>query len=125
MLYFYPKDNTPGCTSEACQFRDDFPAFATVDAVILGVSPDDAASHARFVGKFDLPFTLLADTGQKVCSAYGVWRQKSMYGRTYMGVVRTTYLIDPKGKVVWRWDKVKVSAHAQAVLDKINELVGK
>lgn len=123
ILYFYPKDNTSGCTRQACQFRDALPKFKKAGAVILGVSPDDEKSHARFVDKFDLPFTLLADTEQKVCTKYGVWQEKSMYGRKYMGVVRTTFLIDPSGKVAHRWDKVKVPGHEQAVMDKLKELV--
>jgi len=122
VLYFYPKDNTSGCTQQACQFRDARAKFSRSKAVILGVSPDNSKSHTKFIGKFDLPFTLLADTEKKVCSAYGVWQQKSMYGRKYMGVVRTTYLIDPKGKVAYRWDKVKVTDHEQEVLAMIKEL---
>ncbi len=119
VLYFYPKDDTSGCTAEACQFRDDLPRFRKKDAVVLGVSPDAAASHKKFADKYKLPFTLLADTEKEVCQRYGVWQQKSMYGRKYMGVVRTTYLIDPKGKVAQRWDKVKVPGHAEAVMGAI------
>ena len=116
VLYFYPKDDTPGCTTQACRFRDALPAFTKGKAVVLGVSPDDESSHAKFATKHDLNFTLLADPGAKVCEKYGVWQEKSMYGRTYMGVVRTTFLIGPDGKVVRRWDKVKVPGHAQDVL---------
>ncbi len=122
VLYFYPKDNTSGCTSQACQFRDDLPKFNTQNAVVLGVSPDSAASHVKFIQKQDLNFTLLADPEHKALTKYGVWQEKSMYGRKYMGVVRTTYLIDPKGKVRFRWDKVKVTDHAQTVLTKLDEL---
>jgi len=122
VLYFYPKDDTSGCTKEACQFRDAMPTLKTSKAVVLGVSPDDEASHTRFREKYDLPFDLLADTDKKVCAKFGVWQQKSMYGRKYMGVVRTTYLIDPKGKVARRWDKVKVPGHEREVLDAIRGL---
>lgn len=122
VLYFYPKDDTSGCTKEACAFRDMQPDFGKVDAVVLGVSPDDEKSHAKFVEKHDLNFTLLADVGSKVCEKYGVWQEKSMYGRTYMGVVRTTYLIGADGKVKERWDKVKVPGHAEAVLEAIKSL---
>ena len=119
VLYFYPKDDTSGCTAQACQFRDALPGFKAGKAVVLGVSPDDEASHTKFRQKHDLPFDLLADTDKTVCTKYGVWQQKSMYGRKYMGVVRTTYLIDPKGKVAHRWDKVKVPGHEQQVLEAI------
>ncbi|MFK7961627.1 MAG: thioredoxin-dependent thiol peroxidase [Phycisphaerales bacterium] len=121
VLYFYPKDDTSGCTKQACGFRDELPAFEALDAVVLGVSPDDVASHRKFADKFELPFTLLADAPAekgdqpKVCGAYGVWQEKSMYGRKYMGVVRTTYLINADGKVAQRWDKVKVAGHIEAV----------
>ncbi len=121
VLYFYPKDDTSGCTKEACQFRDAQPAFDQSKAVVLGVSPDDEKAHAKFAGKYELPFTLLADPDKTVLTKYGVWQQKSMYGRKYMGVVRTTYLIDPKGKVAARWDKVKVPNHEQEVLKRIAE----
>lgn len=127
VLYFYPKDDTPGCTKQACGFRDAMPQFASSKAVIFGVSPDDVESHAKFAEKFDLPFTLLADTPgddgtAPVCHAYGVWQERSMYGRTFMGVVRTTYLIDAEGKVAKRWDKVKVDDHADEVLAAIESL---
>ncbi len=122
VLYFYPKDDTPGCTVEACRFRDSSAEFTKRGAVVLGVSPDDAKSHGKFVNKFSLPFPLLADTEKKACQAYGVWQEKSMYGRKYMGVARTTYLIDPKGKVAARWDKVKPTEHDSEVLAKLDEL---
>lgn len=121
VVYFYPKDDTSGCTKEACQFRDGLPDFEAVDAVVLGVSPDDETSHAKFVAKHELNFTLLADPDASICAKYGVWQEKSMYGRKYAGVVRTTYLIDPAGKVAARWDKVKVPDHAAAVLEAIRE----
>ena len=124
VLYFYPKDHTSGCTKEACQFRDRMTDFQDRDVVVLGVSPDSVTSHEKFAAKLDLPFPLLADPGSIVCSAYGVWQEKSMYGRKYMGVVRTTYLIDSKGKVVHRWDKVKVPDHDSQVLEKLDELRG-
>jgi len=124
ILYFYPKDDTSGCTDEACQFRDLLPKFTTAKAVVLGVSPDGSASHAKFARKHGLNFTLLADEpGPKglpaACSAYGTWQEKSMYGRKYLGVVRTTYLIGPDGKVLRRWDKVTVPGHAAEVLAAI------
>ncbi len=122
VLYFYPKDDTPGCTAEACSFRDGMKAFADRGAIVLGVSPDEVGSHAKFATRHKLPFDLLADTERKVCHAYGVWQEKSMYGRTYMGVVRTTYLISPAGKVAFRWDKVKVKDHEKNVLAKLDEL---
>ncbi len=128
VLYFYPKDDTSGCTKQACGFRDAMPAFEAGDAVILGVSPDGPASHRRFIDKHGLPFTLLADEppadGEDpvVSSRYGVWQEKSMYGRRYMGVVRTTYLIDAEGRVARRWDRVKVPGHAEAVLEAVQAL---
>lgn len=122
VLYFYPKDNTSGCTKEACGFRDQLPDFGAADAVVLGVSPDDEKSHGKFVDKYELPFTLLADPEHVALTQYGVWQEKSMYGRKYMGVVRTTYLIAPGGKVAKRWDKVKVNGHVQAVLDALTGL---
>jgi peroxiredoxin Q/BCP len=125
ILFFYPKDDTSGCTKEACQFRDQLPDFKKVKTRIFGVSPDSVESHRKFVDKHELNFTLLADAARdadenpKVCLKYGVWQEKSMYGRKYMGVARTTYLIDPKGKVVHRWDKVKVPEHESGVLAMI------
>jgi peroxiredoxin Q/BCP len=124
VLYFYPKDNTPGCTTEACQFRDGYGQFKSRKVAVLGLSPDDEKSHGKFAAKFSLPFPLLADTDKSVVNAYGVWKEKSMYGRKYMGVERTTYLIDPDGKVAYRWDKVKVGGHDAEVLAKIDELAG-
>ena len=127
VLYFYPKDNTSGCTKEACAFRDLLPKFKRGKAVVLGVSPDSAASHLRFIEKHDLNFTLLADVKDadgtpKLCAKYGVWQEKKNYGRTYLGVVRTTYLIGPDGKVARRWDKVKVAGHVEQVLDAVKAL---
>lgn len=122
VLYFYPKDDTPGCTKEACAFRDDLPKFKPSKAAILGVSILDEASKARFSGKYDLNFPLLADPDHDVAEKYGVWQKKSLYGRSFMGIVRTTYLIDGGGKVARRWDNVKVDGHSDAVLDAVNEL---
>lgn len=119
VLYFYPKDDTPGCTKQACGFRDALPDFSGVDAVILGVSRDDTASHAKFVKKFDLNFPLLADTEGTITEAYGVWVEKSMYGKKYMGIERTTFLIDKEGKIEKIWSKVKVDNHAKEVLQAI------
>jgi peroxiredoxin Q/BCP len=127
VLYFYPKDDTPGCTVEACSFRDAWARFRKAGADVLGVSTDGAASHARFIGKFRLPFALLADepVGKKppaVCAAYGAWVEKSMYGKRYMGVARTTYVIGPDGKVAARFDKVSPEGHADEVLAAIAAL---
>jgi peroxiredoxin Q/BCP len=119
VLYFYPKDNTPGCTKEACGFRDSFADYKKAGATILGVSPDSSESHAKFAEKFDLPFPLLADPENKVCEAYGVWKEKNMYGRKYMGVERTTFVIDRKGIVKKVFPKVKVDGHPDAVLEAI------
>jgi peroxiredoxin Q/BCP len=122
VLYFYPKDDTPGCTTEACAFRDNLPRFKKSKAVVLGVSILDEASKARFAQKHDLNFPLLADADHAVAEKYGVWQKKSLYGRQFMGIARTTYLIGADGKVVQRWDNVKVNNHAAAVLDAVNAL---
>lgn len=119
VLYFYPKDDTSGCTTEACEFRDLFPRFDGTNAVILGVSPDPVKSHVKFKEKYGLPFTLLADTDHAVSEAYGVWREKSMYGRKYMGVERTTFVIDADGRIAHVFEKVKPAGHAQAVADVV------
>ena len=116
VLYFYPKDDTPGCTTEACAFRDNLPRFRSDKAVVLGVSILDEASKARFAEKYDLNFPLLADPDHEVAEKYGAWQKRSLYGRSFMGIARTTYLIDPDGKVARRWDKVKVDGHAEEVL---------
>ncbi|MBM4184480.1 MAG: thioredoxin-dependent thiol peroxidase [Gemmatimonadetes bacterium] len=112
VLYFYPKDDTPGCTVQACDFRDAEPTFAGLDAVVLGVSADSLASHAKFREKFGLNFPLLADVDHAVSQAYGVWTEKSMYGRTFMGIERSTFLIDEKGIVREVWRKVSPQGHA-------------
>jgi peroxiredoxin Q/BCP len=122
VLYFYPKDDTSGCTTEACEFRDLFPRFAAGDAVVLGVSPDSAASHVKFKQKYGLPFPLLADTDHAVAEAYGVWREKSMYGRKYMGVERTTFVVDRDGRLARVFEKVKPAGHAEAVAAAVAEL---
>jgi peroxiredoxin Q/BCP len=121
VLYFYPKDDTPGCTKEACGFRDALPNFSDANAIVLGVSRDDTASHAKFVKKFDLNFPLLADTEGTITEAYGVWVEKSMYGKKYMGIERTTFLIDKNGKISSVWPKVKVDGHAAEVLQAIGK----
>ena len=122
VLYFYPKDDTSGCTMEACEFRDLFPRFEKGSAVILGVSPDDVASHVRFKAKYSLPFLLLADTDKEVAKKYGVWKEKSMYGRVYMGVERTTFIIDQTGKIAKIFAKVKPAGHAAEVDVALAEL---
>jgi len=116
VLYFYPKDDTSGCTTEACEFRDDYHVYEEAGVVILGVSPDAPKSHAKFKNKYDLPFTLLCDESHEVLEAYGVWQQKKMYGREYMGVARTTYLIDAEGKVKKVFEKVKPKGHSAEIL---------
>ncbi len=120
VLYFYPKDNTSGCTAEACNFRDEFPSFKNIDAVILGVSPDSVESHKKFAEKYNLPFTLLSDENKEVLEKYGVWKEKSMYGRKYMGVERTTYVIDKSGKIKKIFSKVKVPDHNKEVWEALN-----
>lgn len=122
VLYFYPADDTPGCTKEACNFRDDYLAYKAAGAVILGVSPDDENSHEAFKKKYNLPFPLLADAGHKVCELYGVWGDKSMFGKVYQGVIRSTFLIAPDGLVARAYEKVKVPSHSQNVLADIKEL---
>jgi len=121
VLYFYPKDNTPGCTKEACSFRDADQTFAEKGIKVLGVSTDDEKSHQKFISKFQLPFDLLADTDHSIVEAYGVWGEKSMYGKKYMGTFRKTFLIDEKQKIVKIFDKVKVDEHADEVLTAFGE----
>jgi peroxiredoxin Q/BCP len=115
VLYFYPKDDTSGCTAEACSFNDNLPAFGKLKAAVIGVSVLDTASKAKFARKYGLKFPLLADADHAVADKYGAWQERRMYGRTYMGVARTTYLIGPDGKVIKRWDNVKVPGHAEDV----------
>jgi peroxiredoxin Q/BCP len=119
VLYFYPKDNTSGCTVEACEFRDTMPRFEGVDAVVLGVSPDSIASHQKFKAKHDLNFLLLADEDHSVAEAYGVWVEKSMYGRKYMGIERSTFLIGEDGEIQRAWRKVKARGHAEQVVEAV------
>ena len=119
VLYFYPKDDTPGCTKEACSFRDTLSQFTQENAVVLGVSRDDAASHQRFTDKFHLTFPLLSDPDASVCKAYGVYTQKSMYGRTYWGIERTTFIIDATGTIAAIFPKVSVNGHTGEVLQTL------
>jgi peroxiredoxin Q/BCP len=121
VLYFYPKDDTPGCTTEACNFRDDYSAYVEAGVTILGVSPDSPKSHAKFKQKFQLPFPLLADEQHEVCEAYGVWGQKKFMGRDYMGVMRTTFVIAPDGKIKKVFIDVKPADHSTQVLAAIKE----
>ncbi len=117
VLYFYPKDDTPGCTTQACGIRDEWPAFEGTDAVVLGVSPDDVESHRRFSSKFELPFTLLSDTDHSVAEAYGVWKERSIYGRKSMGIERSTFVIDEDGKIARAFRRVRPKQHAEQVLE--------
>ncbi len=119
VLYFYPKADTPGCTTEACDFKANSQKFTKANTVIVGVSPDATQAQAKFKNKFDLPFTLLADAEHKAAEDYGVWKEKSMYGKKYMGVDRTTFVIDPDGKIKKIFPKVKVDGHAEEVLAAI------
>lgn len=122
VLYFYPKDDTPGCTTQACGFRDLLPSFEALGAVILGISPDDNASHAKFAEKFALPFPLLSDPDHKIAETYGVWKEKKNYGKTYMGIERTTFVIDRDGSIAKIYPRVKVDQHADKVLDFVKSL---
>lgn len=117
ILFFYPKDNTPGCTAEACDLRDHFQELKNKGFALLGVSPDSMASHQKFIEKQNLPMDLIADTEKKILEAYGVWAEKSMYGRTYMGVLRTTFVIDEQGKIEQIFSKVKTKAHTEQILE--------
>ncbi|MFZ4619992.1 MAG: thioredoxin-dependent thiol peroxidase [Bacteroidota bacterium] len=121
VLYFYPKDDTSGCTAEACSFRDNLSSVKKKGAVILGVSPDPVKLHDKFAVKYDLNFPILSDESKTMLSEYGVWQEKSMYGRKYMGVVRTTFIIDEKGKISHIFPKVKVEGHTEAVLKALSE----
>ena len=122
VLYFYPKDDTSGCTKEACDFRDAFPRFGKIDAEVIGVSPDSVESHRKFKKKYELPFKLLADEGHKLADRFGVWKEKSMYGRKFMGIERTTVLIDPNGRVARIFPKVRVPGHVEEVESALREL---
>lgn len=123
LLYFYPKDDTSGCTKEACMIRDELPNFKKLKCKILGVSVDSVASHKKFTDKYGLPFTLLSDENKKVVAKYGVWQEKSMYGRKYMGTLRSSFLIDPSGKVAKIYEKVDPSKHAEEVLQDLSQIV--
>ncbi|MFD1204432.1 MULTISPECIES: thioredoxin-dependent thiol peroxidase [Sporosarcina] len=122
VLYFYPKDLTPGCTTQACDFRDSHEDFSDLNAVILGVSPDSEESHRKFIEKKGLPFSLLIDENKEVAERYGVWKMKKMFGKEYMGIERSTFLIDPTGTVVKEWRKVKVNGHIEEVLNTLRQL---
>ncbi|NHJ85503.1 MAG: thioredoxin-dependent thiol peroxidase [Asgard group archaeon] len=122
ILYFYPKDNTSGCTLEAIDFTKSLPDFQKLNAVVLGISPDSSTSHQKFADKHELKVQLLSDENQKILEKYGVWQEKSMYGKSYMGVVRSTLLIDPNGKIAEIWEKVKVADHVESVKQKLKEL---
>jgi peroxiredoxin Q/BCP len=119
VLYFYPKDDTSGCTAEACEFRDNWKAISKAGAVVLGVSPDSVNSHIKFKQKYKLPFPLLADTDHRVAEAYGAWGEKSMYGRKYQGILRSTFIIDESGKIARVFPRVKPKGHAAEVLDAL------
>ena len=122
VLYFYPKDNTPGCNKEACGFRDVHTEIVAKNAIVLGVSADSVTKHEKFIEKFELPFKLIADENKVICSAYGVWGEKKFMGRTYLGINRQTFLIDGDGVIRKIWLKVKVAEHAKEVLDALNTL---
>ncbi len=122
LLYFYPKDDTPGCTTEACSLRDHLPRFKKMKAVVFGISADSVRSHAKFAEKYQLPFTLLADEDKEVVKAYGVWAKKKFMGREYIGILRTSFLIDPKGKIAKIYEKVKPETHAEEVLKDLETL---
>lgn len=121
VLYFYPKDMTPGCTTEACDFRDHHEAFEGLDTVILGVSPDPVDRHTKFIEKYDLPFLLLADEDHEVAETYGVWKEKKNFGKEYMGIERSTFVIDKEGKLIKEWRKVHVKDHVEEALQYIKE----
>jgi peroxiredoxin Q/BCP len=123
VLYFYPKADTPGCTKESCEFRDNTKKFTKSDTVIVGVSPDKSAAQSKFKAKFDLPFTLLADVDHKVAEDYGVWKEKSMYGKKYMGIERTTFLIGKDGKIAKIFNKVKPEGHADEVYQALQAMI--
>lgn len=122
ILYFYPKDDTPGCTAEACAFRDNLKNYEDVNAVIIGVSKDPLKSHDKFIEKYSLPFELISDEEGKLLDAFGVWKERSMYGRTFMGVERSTFLIDEEGKIAKVWRKVSVPNHVDEVLKEAQSL---
>ena len=122
VLYFYPKDDTPGCTKEACNFRDEFPKFGKMKAEIIGISTDSVDSHKKFADKYKLPFNLLADEKKEIVEKYDVWKEKNMYGKKYMGIERTTFIIDANGKISKIFPKVKVDDHNKEIMDALKEL---
>ena len=124
VIYFYPKDNTPGCTTEACDFTAALPDFTGMEAIILGVSPDSPKKHRNFIEKKELKITLLADEDKELCKSFGIWQLKKFMGKEYMGVVRSTFLIAPNGTLAYKWEKVKVKGHVEAVKEKLMELQG-
>ena len=119
ILFFFPKADTPGCTKESCAFRDAQKQFTKLNAEIVGISPDEAKAQEKFATKYGLPYTFVPDTDHKIAEAYGVWKEKSMYGRTYMGIERSTFVVDAQGKLAGVWRKVKVAGHAEAVLGSL------
>jgi len=123
ILYFYPKDDTPGCTKEACGFRDSSTRLTGMGATVIGCSPDDLKAHDKFITKYDLPFVLISDPDHKVAEAYGVWKEKNMYGKKIMGIERTTFLISPEGNVMKTWKRVKVDRHVDEIIDELQMLV--
>lgn len=124
VLYFYPKDNTPGCTTEACDFTEALPDFTGMEAMILGVSPDSPKKHRNFIEKKELKITLLADEEKELCQSFGIWQLKKFMGREYMGVVRSTFILSPEGKIAHAWSKVRVKNHVEEVKAKLMELQG-
>ncbi|RIL05010.1 MAG: thioredoxin-dependent thiol peroxidase [Proteobacteria bacterium] len=120
VVYFYPKDFTSGCTKEACQFQSNLREFESLGVKVIGISPDSPARHAKFAAKYDLNFELLADEDNEAAKAYGVWKQKNMYGKKFMGIERSTFLIDENGRIIKEWRKVKVDGHAEEVLEEIS-----
>ena len=122
VLYFYPKDNTPGCTKEACAFRDNMERIVGQGAMVLGVSPDNPASHDKFKDQHDLNFSLISDPDKAICEKYDIIGEKKMFGKSYKGVIRTTYIIDPEGMIAHKWSNVKVNGHVEQVIKKLKEL---
>lgn len=122
VLYFYPKDMTPGCTTEACNFRDQYEEFSSLNTVIIGVSPDPISKHEKFIEKHNLPFILLSDEEHKVAESYGVWKLKKNFGKEYMGIERSTFLIDKEGKIAQIWRKVKVKGHVEETIEAVKKL---
>ncbi|AST05557.1 thioredoxin-dependent thiol peroxidase [Anoxybacillus flavithermus] len=123
VLYFYPKDMTPGCTTEACEFRDQYEVFTELGAVVIGISPDSIERHKKFIEKHRLPFLLLADEKQDVAKLYDVWKLKKNFGKEYMGIERSTFLIDPDGQIIKEWRKVKVNGHVEEVLNALKQAI--